>query len=99
VLRLLSRLKYRGSLHPGGLLVLDDSTSWRWLLVMPWFIYAVVCLLLYLVGGGSVAGLLAFCAVVTFITIVITNGHRINYHNRSVYRLHTQKAAEKYPLN
>jgi len=83
VMHLLSRAKY-GSFHPNGVLILDESVSWHWALLMPWFIYVAVCLLLYIVRGGSAAGLLAFCATFTFVTIVVTNGHRISDDNRSV---------------
>ena len=84
MLQLLSRIKY-GPFHPDGVLILDDAVSWRWALLMPWFVYVAVCLLLYIVGDGPTAGLLAFCATVTFVTIVATNGHRLGADNRSVH--------------
>ena len=78
MIHLLSRIKY------GSLLVLDDAVRWRWSLLSPWLIYAAVGLLLYVVGDGAAAGLLALCTAVTFITIVVSNGHRISDSNRSV---------------
>ena len=92
VLQMLSRFKY-GSLHPDGLLILDDAVSWRWAVLVPWFIYGAVCLLLYIVGDGAAAGLLAFCAAATFVTIVATNGHRLSSDNRSVHTPHTELGA------
>jgi len=83
VIHLLSRIKY------GSLLVLDDAVRWRWSLLMPWLIYVVIGLLLYIVGDGSApsaGGLLALCTTVTFITVVITSGHRISDTNRSASR-------------
>ena len=78
MLAVLSRTKY------GWLLTLDNAMSWRWALMMPWFVYITVSLLLYIVGDGAGGGLLALCAAVTFVTIVVTSGHRISDNNRSV---------------
>ena len=80
----LSRFKYGGWRHAGGLLMLEDTSSWRWSVTMPWLVYVVVSVLLYAVSDSDVGGLLALCAVVTFVTIVATNGHRISDVNRSL---------------
>ena len=97
VVQLLSRIKY-GSMHRDGVLTRDDAVLWRWSLLMPWFIYISVCLLLYIVGDGTAAGLLASCTAVTFITIVVTNGHRISDDNRlvSLQYNNSNKSAQSY---
>jgi len=70
----------------GRLLMLDTSSSWCRAALTPWLIYVAVSLLLYVVGdSGGPRALLALSTVVTFVTIVATNGHRLDDHNRSVY--------------
>jgi len=97
VISLLSRFKHGGRWHADGVLLLDDSVSWYWSLLMPWFLYVAVCLMLYVVGEGPAAGLLALSAVFTFIAIVVTNGHRVGHDNRSVCLSH-QSFAKDYTL-